>query len=181
MAKRAGYQVVGLPNYVVWVCFLLLSYDIGNQLTMIYSTSIQKKSPAMPDNAKKLELCSFPPVVLPLPNVCVYIPQVPDMVVSGHTRKHILDKWSCGHARIMNPFVRLLPSRILNVHLSVRSEGQHPKFSHYPFSQPRECNINSVQRPSAISQGRELRTAKCSVGGLKKCSGCLGRASVRWP
>lgn len=23
MAKRAGYQVVGLPNYVVWVSLLL--------------------------------------------------------------------------------------------------------------------------------------------------------------
>jgi len=24
MAKRAGYQVVGLPNYVVWVSFFIL-------------------------------------------------------------------------------------------------------------------------------------------------------------
>lgn len=27
MAKRAGYQVVGLPNYVVWVCV-----DISKQI-----------------------------------------------------------------------------------------------------------------------------------------------------
>lgn len=34
MAKRAGYQVVGLPNYVVWVSLLFV-------LKMIYLTSHQ--------------------------------------------------------------------------------------------------------------------------------------------
>jgi hypothetical protein len=57
MAKRAGYQVVGLPNYVVWVCssFAQLgsSFEarVGNitwkMLTFGYSISIRKRNRAM--------------------------------------------------------------------------------------------------------------------------------------